>query len=264
MPRVACSSSTTTSRKPHEERRPALVEREDPLVHHLGVREQHGGVLAGPGAVVGRRVAVVGDRAQTRDEPAAQRPELVLGERLGGEDQQRGVGVAAHRGVDDRQLVAERLARRGSGGDDHVLTCREGGRSPRPGACRARRCRGSPSRASTSGWNGVLQRRGARGARGQRGAVDDPLEELGRGGDGVERRDGVRRRLGGHRRSIARGCVRGRARQCDWRTASSRKSWNRLAAPGPSARLLPEPLTTGTSTFFTCAGSIDRPSRPRP
>ena len=64
-------------------------------------------VLARPRAVVSFGVTVVGDRAQARHEPRSQRAQLILGERLGGVDQQRGVAAPAHDGVDDRQLVAE-------------------------------------------------------------------------------------------------------------------------------------------------------------
>ena len=46
--------------EPHEERGPAAVVREQPVVEHLGVGEHHVGVLAGPGALLGRGVAVVG------------------------------------------------------------------------------------------------------------------------------------------------------------------------------------------------------------
>ena len=91
-------------------------------MQHLRVREHDVRVLAGPGPVVGRSVAVVGHRAQAGDEPRAQRPELVLGERLGREHEQRGVRLVAHDGVDDRELVAERLPGRGAGGDDDVAT----------------------------------------------------------------------------------------------------------------------------------------------
>ena len=72
-------------------------------------------------SVVG--VTVEGDRAQAGNEPRAQRAELVLGERLGREDEQRGVAAVGHDRFDDRNLVAERLPRRGAGRDDDARSC---------------------------------------------------------------------------------------------------------------------------------------------
>ncbi len=64
-------------------------------------------------ALLARRVAVVADGLQPGDEPAAQRPQLVLRERLGWEHEQRRVFAAFDDTLDDRELVAERLPRRG-------------------------------------------------------------------------------------------------------------------------------------------------------
>ena len=75
-------------------------------------------------------VAVVGDRAQAGHEPRAQRAELVLGERLGREHEQRGVALAVDDRLDDRHLVAERLARRGAGRDHDAARRRGARRSP--------------------------------------------------------------------------------------------------------------------------------------
>ena len=106
--------------QPHEERRPLLVRREDADVQHFRICQQDVGVLAGPGAVVAVRVAVVGDGAQSGDEPGPQRSKLILRECLGGVDQQCGVAPAGDHRFDDRDLVAERLARRSAGCDDHA------------------------------------------------------------------------------------------------------------------------------------------------
>ena len=147
---------------------------------HLGVREHDGGVLAGPGAVVRWRVAVVGDRAQPGHQPAAERPQLVLRQRLGREDEECGVVGAAHGGVDDRQLVAERLAR---------TRCRS--RRRRAHAARMRSMRlglvgvqrvDAPAREPGIDLRVEAVASGAVRApsRREHGAVDDPLEELGR------------------------------------------------------------------------------------
>ena len=65
-------------------------------------------------------VAVEGDRAQAGHEPRPERAELVVREGLGGEDEEGGVAAIGHDRLDDRDLVTERLARRGAGGDDHT------------------------------------------------------------------------------------------------------------------------------------------------
>ena len=258
--------------QPHQERGPPLMEREDALMDHLRVGQHHRGVLAGPGAVVGWGVTVVGDGAQSGDEPAAQRSQLVLGEGLGGEDQQRGVLRAAHRGVDDRELVAERLARRGAGRDHHVLPRRE--QVDRRRLVRVELVHPTAREARVD----IGMERRAQAAR---CVPHAPAASC--GGRRVRRAPARRRsrRVSRRRPAPARGSpAQHRARVCParprpsarapgwgqwvWSTPSSAKSWNRLAAPGPRARLLPEPLTTGTSTFFTCAGSIESPRRPSP
>ena len=99
--------------QPEQERRPTLVRRQDPHVQHLGVREHDVRVLADPGAVVGAGVAVVRRGEQLRHHPLAEAAELVLGERLGREDEQRRRGAVLQRGFDDRHLVAEGLPRCG-------------------------------------------------------------------------------------------------------------------------------------------------------
>ena len=262
---VACSSSTTTSRSRIRNVDQRWWNGRMPWCSISGFVSTHVRVLAGPGAVVGRGVAVVGDRAQPGDEPAAQRPQLVLRERLGREDQQRGVGLAPHDGVDDRQLVAERLARRGAGRDHHVLARRGAVDRRRPGGSRARRCRGRrgarPPRGATACASGAVRAV----ARRQRRCGRRPARRA-RGRPRSRRacRDGVRRgRLGGHRRSIARRCVRrpGGARPRQWVCEHARRRRspaNRLAAPGPRARLLPRAADRpGPRRSSRCAG-IDR------
>ena len=107
--------------QPHEERRPAPVVREDPLVQHLGVGEHDVRVLAGPGPVVGRRVAVVGHGVQARA-PATTAATAAGPARAPWSGTSRSAVSGSPRDdrVDDRQLVAERLPGRGAGGDHDV------------------------------------------------------------------------------------------------------------------------------------------------
>jgi hypothetical protein len=106
--------------QPHEEGGPPRVVREDAVVQHLGVGEQHVGVGADPGALLGPGVTVVGGGDEPGDLERRQPPELVLGQGLGREEQQR--RCRPHRAADrlgDGHLVAERLARGGARGDGH-------------------------------------------------------------------------------------------------------------------------------------------------
>ena len=200
--------------EPHEERRPPFVRRQDPHVQHLGIGEHDVRVLARPRAVVGGRVTVVGDGAQSRNEPGAQRAQLVLGERLGGEEQQRGVAPLFDDRRHDRQLVAERLARGGPRGDDDALPiveCVERG-----GLVRVQP--GDAAGAQPGRDLGVQRARGIcvpGRPFGKDLAMDAPADQLGIGGELVEQRtrvhrpegtDPLRRRPGKPRRSArARG-----------------------------------------------------------
>ena len=103
-----------------EERRPARVRRQDPHVQHLGVGEHDVGVVADPRPLVERGVAVVRRGHEVGDQPLAEGAQLVLGEGLGGEDEQRRVAPTAGDRLDDRHLVAERLARSRAGRDRDV------------------------------------------------------------------------------------------------------------------------------------------------
>jgi hypothetical protein len=106
--------------QPHEERRPPGMVGQDPVVQHLGVGEQHVGVAPNPCPLLGARVAVVAGGVQTGDVEVAEGAQLVVGQCLRGEEQQRGArsGACGH-GLGDRRLVAERLPRGGARGDDH-------------------------------------------------------------------------------------------------------------------------------------------------
>ena len=82
---------------------------EDADVEHVGIGEDGVGVTAGPGALVRGRVAVVGDGHEAGHVEGAKGAELVLGERFGGEHEQRRAGRIAEGRLCDRELVAERL-----------------------------------------------------------------------------------------------------------------------------------------------------------
>ena len=97
-----------------EQLHPLRVVRQDPLVQHVGVRDHDVGPRADGLARVLRRVAVVGEGADVGAERLDHRVELgelVLGQRLGGEEVEGPrVGVLQD-AVEDGQVVAEGLAR---------------------------------------------------------------------------------------------------------------------------------------------------------
>ena len=105
----------------HEERRPPAVVGQQPGVEHVGVGQHHRGVGSREGALLGRGVAVVAARHHARQRQGGERPELVPGERLGGEQHQSGARSTSlpRRRFADHRLVAQRLARCGAGGDGH-------------------------------------------------------------------------------------------------------------------------------------------------
>ena len=106
--------------QPEQERRPPIVTREDAHVQHLGIGEHDVRVRADPGPLVGGGVTVVGGSDDLGEQPLTEGPQLIVGECLGREHEQRGVACAGGEWIDDRQLVAERLPRRGPGGDGDV------------------------------------------------------------------------------------------------------------------------------------------------
>src|SRR6476469_6362031 len=96
------------------------------VVEQVGVGEHEVGVVADPAPLVGGGVAVVGRGAHRGQREPVDAAQLVGGERLGGGEVERR-GAAAVRGArpgddvaEDRQVVAEALARRGPGADDDV------------------------------------------------------------------------------------------------------------------------------------------------
>ena len=106
----------------HEECRPAVVVREDAGVEHLGVGEDDVGRPPERGPLLHRRVAVVGHGPHPRHQPRPQRPELVVGQGFGREQQEGRVLPAGEHRLGDRSLVAQRLPGPGAGGQGHAPT----------------------------------------------------------------------------------------------------------------------------------------------
>ena len=97
-------------REAMEEVRPAIVEREDGDVQHVGVGEDHVGSATNTGPLVVRRVSVIDRCSDFRQVESIQRSRLVLCKGLGRVDEQRGPLGVLKRGFDDRDLEAKRLA----------------------------------------------------------------------------------------------------------------------------------------------------------
>ena len=95
-----------------EEACPPPVGGKDAGVEHVGVGQDHVGVATGPRPLLGAAVAVVGRRHDAGQVELPERPQLVLGERFRREQEQR--GAARGRGLADRELIAQRLPRRGA------------------------------------------------------------------------------------------------------------------------------------------------------
>ncbi|CAB4776278.1 unannotated protein [freshwater metagenome] len=94
--------------QPHEERRPARMVGQQPAVQHLGVGEHHVGLIARVGALVRRRVAVVDRSANTREVVRAEGADLIVGQRFGRTDHERGRrAYRVEQGLGQRQLIAE-------------------------------------------------------------------------------------------------------------------------------------------------------------
>ena len=92
-------------------------------MEHVGVGEHEIGPRAHRAARVLRRVPIVGEHAHVgqRLRQLHQLGQLVLGQRLGGEQiEHAGVGLL-HERLEHRQVVAQRLARRCRRDDDEVL-----------------------------------------------------------------------------------------------------------------------------------------------
>jgi hypothetical protein len=103
-----------------EEVTPQVVAREDADVEHVRVREDEARPAADLSAPLRRRVSVVDRCADASDAELGEGASLVLCERLRRvQVEGAGVPVGGER-VEDGKVEGERLARGGSGGDDHV------------------------------------------------------------------------------------------------------------------------------------------------
>ncbi len=112
-----------------EEVSPAVMVRQDADVDHVGVGEDDVRGAPDVAPVLEGRVAVVDRRPQPGQRERAQRPELVLRERLGRIEVQRAHLRVSRHGVEDREVECERLTGRRAGRDADVL--RPGRRVPR-------------------------------------------------------------------------------------------------------------------------------------
>lgn len=91
-------------------------------MQHLRIRQHDVCIATDPGSFFGRAVAVVSGGDHPGNLEFAEGPQLIVRERLRREDQQRGAltdRVGCRLG--DGCLVAERLARCGTGGDRDVV-----------------------------------------------------------------------------------------------------------------------------------------------
>ena len=122
-----------------------------------------------------RRVAVVDRGPDLLVQPErVQRARLVLGERLGRVQVQRARGAVGAQHLERRQLEAQRLARRGAGGDDRRALERRVQRLRLVGV-EVRDARARPARRGRPGAELSRHRHKARGARPIKIVVDQPL-----------------------------------------------------------------------------------------
>ena len=114
--------------EPGEEAFPRRVVGEDAEVQHVGVGDDDLTGAAYLGPVAGLRVAVVRRAAERRVHAAAKLAELaqlVLGQRLGGEEIERPRAPRPQQALQHRDVIAKALPARGGGGDDHVAALAE-------------------------------------------------------------------------------------------------------------------------------------------
>ncbi len=111
-----------------EQAGPLGVMRQDPRVQHVGIRQHHLRPRADGAPGVLRRVAIVGEDTEVEAgrlvedlRQPVELGQLVLRQRLGRKQIQRPRGRIAQDGVQDGDVVAERLAGRRRRGDDHAL-----------------------------------------------------------------------------------------------------------------------------------------------
>ena len=109
-------------RQPEQEVGPPRVIGQQRQVQHVGVREHQVRVLADQRALALRGIAVVDRRAHLRQLERAHRAQLVARQRLRREQEQRRRLRRGERGLGGRDLIDERLAARGAGGEHDVAS----------------------------------------------------------------------------------------------------------------------------------------------
>ena len=138
-------------REAMEEVRPAIMERKDGDVKHVGVGEDHVGPATDAGSLVVGRVSVVDRRGDLRQVESIQRSGLILCKGLGRIDEQGGPFGILERGFDDRDLEAKRLAGGRACGQHDMVAGTESARWPPPDGGRAVRSRVGPSESRRPG-----------------------------------------------------------------------------------------------------------------
>ncbi len=108
--------------QPMEEVGPGGVVGEDAHVEHVGVGEHHVGALPDAGSFVVGGVTVVGGDRHLGDAQLAEAAGLVLGQRLGGVEQQGGGAGSGQDPLGDRDLETERLPGGGTRRQHRVAT----------------------------------------------------------------------------------------------------------------------------------------------
>ena len=137
-----------------EQLEPLRVVRQDRRVKHVRVRHHDLARLADEAADRRRRVPVVDARGEVHAGVAgevAELGELVLAQGLRREQVERPRRRVLADRLEDRQVVAERLARRGRRHDRDVLARHGAPRAPRPGGGTAPRCRASEAHPRGAG-----------------------------------------------------------------------------------------------------------------
>ena len=108
-----------------EELRPSFVRGEDAQVQHVGVGEEDRRRASQKGALILWRVSVVDRRDDAGDAEPGELARLVLGERLGGEEEERARLRLGGERLEDGELVAEALAAGRAGAHDDVVAGRQ-------------------------------------------------------------------------------------------------------------------------------------------
>ena len=186
---------------------PPLVSREDARVQHVRVGHHQVRVAPDERPLGLGRVAVVDGGAHLRQAQLAHLPELVARQRLRGEQVERGALLVEQRGLREGQVVDERLAGRGAGGEDHVVPGAPAGRGRAADAGTGRPRRAAPVAPAAS----AEDRRPARGLGSRAGIVRTCARDPSAPGDAESRSRNPRAST---RPIVSAGCHN--ARTVDW------------------------------------------------